>query len=584
MRHRQSALAHRFASGVLALATLTLATVAHRAELGAIPPQPAQVTLSIVGTSDLHGEAFPRNGLGGLPLLGGYINNLRAARAADGGAVLLIDAGDTYQGNVESNLSEGAIVVDAYNALGYTAQAVGNHDFDFGSIDSPMGRQRPGDLRGALKARAAQARYPFLAANLVDAATGRHVEWPNVRPSALVDAAGLKVGIVGVMTLGGLGSTIAANVQGLRITPLEPTVAAEAAALRTAGADVVIVVAHAGGRCSRWDDPADLSSCDADSEIFQLARSLPPALVDVIVAGHTHAGLAHQVAGIGIVQPFSRGQSFGRVDVVFDRAARSVTRLRLFPPRQVCARQNPATGTCVAPTESGVPVEYEGRTVTADPAIIEAMEPALRRVRELQGTPLGVSLAAAIRRVGDGWSPLGRLFAEALRDAVPGADVAAINNAARLWSDLPGGPTTFGQLYNVFPFDNRLVRVSLSGADLSRWLASEIGQGRRSSIGIAGVTVNERCLADGLHIELLRGTERIGDSDRLLAVTIGAPTLNGNLASREFLGLGPIENNPVVREVVEDWFRRLGPLTPVERDRILTPRPTVGCASTASVQ
>jgi hypothetical protein len=167
---------------------------------------------------------------------------------------------------------------------------------------------------------------------------------------------------------------------------------------------------------------------------------------------------------------------------------------------------------------------------------------------------------------------------------VPGADVAAINNAARLWSDLPGGPTTFGQLYNVFPFDNRLVRVSLSGADLSRWLASEIGQGRRSSIGIAGVTVNERCLADGLHIELLRGTERIGDSDRLLAVTIGAPTLNGNLASREFLGLGPIENNPVVREVVEDWFRRLGPLTPVERDRILTPRPTVGCASTASVQ
>ena len=153
------------------------------------------------------------------------MNNLRAARAADGGAVLLIDSGDTFQGNVESNLSEGAVVIDAYNAMRYTAQAVGNHDFDFGSVDSPMGRQLPGDLRGALKDRAAQARHPFLAANLIDLATGRPVEWPNVRPSALVDVAGVKVGIVGVMTIDGLRSTIAANVQGLRIAPLEPTIA-----------------------------------------------------------------------------------------------------------------------------------------------------------------------------------------------------------------------------------------------------------------------------------------------------------------------------------------------------------------------
>ena len=212
-----------FASFVLALTSLAFASAAaHLPVLRVAPPQRELVTLSIVGTSDLHGEAFPRNGLGGLPLLAGYVNNLRAARAADGGAVLLIDSGDTFQGNVESNLSEGALVVDAYNAMGYTAQAVGNHDFDFGSVDSPMARQLPGDLRGALKARAAQARYPFLAANLMDAATGRPVDWPNVRPSVLVDVAGVKVGIVGVMTIDALRSTIAANVQGLRIAPLGP--------------------------------------------------------------------------------------------------------------------------------------------------------------------------------------------------------------------------------------------------------------------------------------------------------------------------------------------------------------------------
>src|SRR5476649_802395 len=218
--------------GVLVLALLAAA------------PEPALVTLSIVGTSDLHGVAFPRNGLGGLPLLAGYVNNLRAVRASDGGAVLLIDSGDTFQGGIESNLSEGALVVDAYNAMGYTAEAVGNHDFDFGSVDSPAARQLPGDPRGALKARAAQARYPFLAANLIDEATGRPVEWPNVRPSVLVDAAGVKVGVVGVMTIVALRATLAANVQGLRVAPLGPAIAAEASKLRAAGAQVVIVASH----------------------------------------------------------------------------------------------------------------------------------------------------------------------------------------------------------------------------------------------------------------------------------------------------------------------------------------------------
>ncbi|HEU4689385.1 MAG TPA: hypothetical protein VFS23_13515, partial [Vicinamibacterales bacterium] len=134
------------ASAGVALICLTLGAAAQT------EAQQRLVTLSILGTSDLHGEAFPRNGRGGLPLFAGYVNNLRAVRAADGGAVLLIDSGDTYQGNIESNLSEGAVIVDAYNALGYTAQAVGNHDFDFGAVDSPAARQLPGDLRGALKA------------------------------------------------------------------------------------------------------------------------------------------------------------------------------------------------------------------------------------------------------------------------------------------------------------------------------------------------------------------------------------------------------------------------------------------------
>jgi 2',3'-cyclic-nucleotide 2'-phosphodiesterase (5'-nucleotidase family) len=297
----------------------------------------------------------------------------------------------------------------------------------------------------------------------------------------------------------------------------------------------------------------------------------------VIAAGHTHAGLGHQVDGIGIIQPFSRGQSFGRADLVFDRTIRKVTRLQLFAPRLVCARQNPSAAGC-ADGDAGAAVEYEGRPVAPDPKIIAAMEPALRRVHELQASPIGITLDAPVRRIDDGRSPLGGFFADAMRAAVPGADVAAINNGARLWADLPSGPLTVGHLYDVFPFDNRLVRVSMSGADLSRWLANEIRQGRGSGVGISGVDVNIKCLVDGVHVDLMRGTERIGDEARLIAVTIGGPTLNGNLASPDFLGsVGPVDNSPVVREVVEDWFRRVGKLPAEERRRLLAKRPVVDC-------
>ena len=67
-------------------------------------PDANLVTLSIVGTNDVHGNIFPRNDHGGLAVLGGYIRNLRTAREDEGGAVLLIDAGDTFQGGIESNL------------------------------------------------------------------------------------------------------------------------------------------------------------------------------------------------------------------------------------------------------------------------------------------------------------------------------------------------------------------------------------------------------------------------------------------------------------------------------------------------
>ena len=86
----------------------------------------------------------------------------------------------------------------------------------------------------------------------------------------------------------------------------------------------------------------------------------------------------------------------------------------------------------------------------------------LARVRALQATPLGIVLGETLRRTGDPESPLGNLFADAFRDAMPGADVALNSNSrGGLRADLPAGALTFGRLYEAFPFDNRLVTLTL---------------------------------------------------------------------------------------------------------------------------
>ena len=154
----------------------------------------------------------------------------------------------------------------------------------------------------------------------------------------MVTASGIRVGIVGVMTERALSVTIAANTGGLQVAPLVDTIAAEAKRLRADGATIVVVTSHAGGRCTAFTSPTDLSSCEPDEEIMRVARALPPGLVDVIVAGHAHSAMAHMVAGVAIIESFNGGRTFGRIDLVVDRASRRVLEKRIFAPRDLCSR------------------------------------------------------------------------------------------------------------------------------------------------------------------------------------------------------------------------------------------------------
>ena len=542
----------------IALGLAALTGVALAAYVAA-PRGAATFTLSIVGTTDLHGNVFGHDGRGGLELLGGYLDHLRAARAADGGDVVLIDAGDTYQAGIESDLSEGAIVVDAYNALGYTAAVVGNHEFDFGPVDDSGAHQMLGtDPRGALQARAAQAKFAYLAANLIDDATGKPVHWPNVRPSVLLEIGGAKVGIIGIMTIDALRATLSTNVHGLRVAPLAPTVAAEAAKLRAAGASVVIVGAHAGGACADFAKPTDLSSCDEEAEIFRLVRALPHGLVDAIVAGHTHQGLGHEVAGVAIVQGYSHGRAFGRADLTIDRSTGKVVQHRLFAPQDVCARRDPVTSSCDG---TDLPAaRYEGRVVQPSSIVAAAMAPALARVRALQAQPLGIVLDTPIGRSGDLESALGNLFADALR-ARTGADVAFNNNLrGGLRGDLPAGPLAFGSFYDVFPFDNRLLTVRVTGAALKRALADEVRRGRRGTLALSGVLARVGCRDGAIDVDLRRASgEPIANDDELTVAALDTLVQRGILAPAvDGAAIDVPADAPVMRELVEGWLRHRG--------------------------
>jgi 5'-nucleotidase len=304
-----------------------------------------------------------------------------------------------------------------------------------------------------------------------------------------------------------------------------------------------------------------LSSCDPGAEIFDVARGLTPGLVDVIAAGHTHDAVAHRVAGSTIVQAYSMGRAFGRADILVDREQRRVVSVTPFAPQDICLEFVSGTSRCATATTAQVartPATYEGRPVADDPRVTEAMAPELARVRALQATMMNSGLERPIGRAGRWESPLGNLFADAMRDGTPGAD-AAINNNARggLRADLPEGPLTFGRIYDVYPFDNRLVTLTLTGAELQQILSNELRRNRPNSIGVSGIRIVASCGSGELQVDLSRTSgQPVRPDERLTVVTMDM------LAAGQFFapafsrpGFAAPPDAPVAREIVEDWLR-----------------------------
>ena len=448
-----------------------------------------KLQISVVGTSDLHGS------LALLPTFAGYLNNLRQEKDA----VILVDAGDMFQGTLESNSVEGKSVVKAYNALGYDAAAIGNHEFDFGPA-GPTFIAEPGeDPRGALKERAKEANFPFLASNLKT--KNGLFSFENVAPSFMKEIKGIKVGFVGATTMSTLTTTLAANVNDLQLIKIEDAINSEAKKLRSNGAQLVVVTMHAGGECRSFEDSKNLESCRL-GELGDVLSKIQKGLVDVVVAGHTHRAIAHEVSGIPVIQSYSSGKAFGRVDIELGKDS-SLTK-SVHPPQNIC----PDVSACE---------EYEGKKIVRDKGLERLVREANAQTESISKQDLGVVLEEKFRRNFKEESVLGNLFADLILLARPKADVA-ITNGGGLRADLPKGPLTYGDWFRAHPFDNQFAFVDLEVSLLKKIIRRNL----QTSFGIlliSGAEIRSKCDGKKLNVELFKQGKKLFDKQKLTVAT-----------------------------------------------------------------
>jgi 2',3'-cyclic-nucleotide 2'-phosphodiesterase (5'-nucleotidase family) len=397
---------------------------------------PGTPRLRIIATNDFHGALEAREDASGVSRGGAaYVATViekAKTECAPACETVLLDGGDLFQGSIASNLTYGRSVLEYYNRMGYAAAAVGNHEFDWG--------------QDTLKARMRGATFAFLAAN-VRTQSGADVPW--IRDDTVVTRGTLKVGIIGIANSRTESMSFPKNVEGLRFEDPAPVIDARAKALRAGGADVVIVVAHEGGFCD--------STCSG--VIFSTAAKVTEK-VDAIVAGHTHVAVNTVVNGIPIVMARTRGQAVAIVDIPIVDGKPS--------------------GTGVGEVRSVVATE-----IAPDPAIDSLVRRATASVSSLVNRRVG-RLEKALDREGSQY-PLGNLIADAQRSIGKG-DIGVTNNGG-IRKGLPAGELTYGELFEVQPFGNRLYRVEMTGAQVRAYLEQIVGRDQLRE-HVSGITIS----------------------------------------------------------------------------------------------
>ena len=249
-------------------------------------------TIDFYNFNDLHGKFEDSDDNPGVDELTTYLEN----RLGIDEHTVFISSGDMWQGGTASNGTQGRIVTDWMNYLGFEAMALGNHEFDWG-VD-------------AIRTNVELADFPILAINIYDNSTGKRADF--CEPSVLIERGGVQIGIIGA--IGDCYSSISSEMtKGYNFKvkgELTNLVKAESEKLREQGADIIVYLIHDGTTYS------SINVADYYDESLSSG-----GYVDIVFGGHTHSyyittdkyGVPHLQGG----GDNSKGMTHVEVDVNF---------------------------------------------------------------------------------------------------------------------------------------------------------------------------------------------------------------------------------------------------------------------------
>ena len=427
---------------------------------------PKRYSLTVLGTTDLHGHVFnwdyfknaeysdKAGNAQGLARISTLVEQVRADKGREN--VLLVDAGDTIQGTpltyyyakVDPITAKGGPVhpmAQAMNAIGYDAAALGNHEFNYG-IET-------------LRAFQSQLRFPLLGANAVDAKTLKPAFPPFVMKTFCVKGAPpVKVAVLG-LTNPGIAIWDKAYVQGKLAFPgLEEQAAKWVPRLKSMGADVVVVSAHSGssGTSSYGDQLPYIENSAA-----LVAQQVPG--IDAILVGHAH---------VEIPELKVTNTKTGRT-VVLSEPLAYAERLSVFDIELVFQQGRWAV-------ESVASKVLNSNTVADDPKITRLLTDEHAKVVEYVNQVVGSAtetLTTVEARYKD--APIIDLITKVQEDVVRAALVGTsyaslpvISQASPFsrTSEIPAGAVTIRDLSGLYVYDNTLVAKVMTGAQIRAYL------------------------------------------------------------------------------------------------------------------